>query len=104
MLAEWARRAADGSDSDEEGGGHGNGHGGVWKGHGKNRRRSVEMRAGELVPPVGVLHYSAGKVRPCVGRSGFGVCFFCGQICLTPITYQTSTVLFVQIAGCFIIH
>lgn len=63
MLAEWARRAADGSDSDEEGrhgGGH-NGGGGVWKGRG-NRRKSVEMRAGELVPPVGVLHYSAGKV------------------------------------------
>lgn len=83
MLAEWARRAADGSDSDEEGG-EGKGHGHGWRGNGKNRRKSVEMRAGELVPPVGVLHYSAGKARNNKSRGGlflFGGFGFGGGVC-----------------------
>lgn len=66
MLAEWARRAAaEGQESDDEQ--EGRFSSGWGKGVGKNRRKSVEMRAGELVPPVGVLHYSAGKVRVMIG-------------------------------------
>ena len=56
MMSGWALKAD--PDSDDEGGHAHNGGGG----NNKNRRKSVEMRCGDLVPPVGVMHYSADKV------------------------------------------
>jgi hypothetical protein len=57
MMKGWALKA---DDSDDE-----LPYIGAGKGRG-NRRKSVELRAGELVPPVGVMHYAADKV----GREG----------------------------------
>ena len=54
MMSGWAMKADDSDDDLPAAAG---------RGGGKNKRRkSVELRCGELVPPVGVLHYAADKV------------------------------------------
>ncbi|KAM3568087.1 hypothetical protein VYU27_009786 [Nannochloropsis oceanica] len=53
MMRGWAMAAEESDDEDHSAT--------AARGIGRNRRKSVELRAGELVPPVGVLHYAADK-------------------------------------------